>query len=151
MGTAAKMAISGTGVSPTLTQWQLLSKFIRINSRARFPWPRDFTSMYTSIPQERLIQKVLQPLREAFQWKSTSANIPFDDLRVDVKYEYNNHATAFFRHKGWSFKDVQDIQEQACTEVYFRQAADGRIFRQSGGLPIGGKAFELANLYCYAI
>ena len=69
---------------------------------------RDFTRMNTNIPQERL-KKVLQPLREAFQWKSTSVNMPFDDLRVDVKYEYNNHATACFKHKGLSFKDIQDI------------------------------------------
>ena len=113
---------------------------------------RDFTRMYTSIPQERLIEKVLQPLREAFQWKSAETKIPFDDLRMDVKYEYNNHATAVFRHEGLSFKDIQELLEQVCTEVYFQQSAKGRIFRQKGGLPMGGKASaELANLYCYAI
>ena len=110
------------------------------------------TRMYTSIPQDQLIEKVLKPLLEAFQWKTTSASIPFDGLRMSVKYEYTNHSTARFRHEGLSFNDIQDILEQVCTEVCFQQPADRHIFRQSGGLPRGGNASaELANLYCYAI
>ena len=63
----------------------------------------------TSIPQDRLVEKVLKPLREAFQWKSTSVSIPSADLRMDDTYEYNNHSTARFRHEGLSFNDIQDI------------------------------------------
>ena len=37
-------------------------------------------------------------------------------------------------------------------EVHFQQSLNGRIFRQSGGLPMGGKASAgLANLYCCTI
>ena len=71
---------------------------------------------------------------------------------MDVKYEYTNHSTARFRHERLSVNDTHDILEQVCTEVYFQQEANERIFRQSGGLLMGGKASaELANRYCYAI
>ena len=116
---------------------------------------RDFTRMYTSIAQDQPIEKVLKPLCEAFQWKHTSASIPFDDLRVVVKYAYNNDAAARFRHEGLSFSDIQDILKQVCTEVYSQQSADGCIFHQewrpangSQGLSQTRQSMLLRNRIC---
>ena len=51
---------------------------------------RDFACMYTSIPQEKLQDRVKQAVTEVFNWHSNKAGIPFNDLRPDVAYDSNN-------------------------------------------------------------
>ena len=46
---------------------------------------RDFTRMYTSIPQENLANKVISAMHEAFTWKSQDTKTPFDNLRSPRK------------------------------------------------------------------
>ena len=113
---------------------------------------RDFTRMYTSIPQENLANKVISAMHEAFTWKALDTKTPFANLRADVTYDFNGHAEAEFKAEGLAFDELSELLKSICTEVYFQQDKDSRIYRQSGGLPMGGKASaEIANLYCYTI
>ena len=120
--------------------------------RGKRVFTRDFTRMYTSIPQETLVEKVKIAVREVFEWHSTKTKTPFDQLRVHVTYPKPNKAHACFANKGFSFTEVVELLSKVCFEVYFQQGNEGKVRRQTRGLPMGGKASaELANLYCYAI
>ena len=56
-------------------------------------------------------------------------------------------SNAEFRAEGLSFEELSEILKSICTEVYFQQDKTSRIYRQSGGLPMGGKASaEIANV-----
>ena len=122
---------------------------------------RDFTRMYTSIPQQLLVERVKSAIQEVFEWHSSKTQIPIADLRVHVTYPKPGHAKASFQKTGYSFGEVCDILTKVCTEVYFQQGkpsaepdpdANHKVRRQREGLPMGGKASsELANLYCYAV
>ena len=113
---------------------------------------RDFTRMYTSIPQEALVEKVQKAVQEVFEWHSTKTKTPMDQLRVHVKYPSPGKAHACFANKGFLFAEIADLLTKVCTEVYFQQGSGGSVRKQKSGLPMGGKASaELANLYCYAI
>ena len=113
---------------------------------------RDFTRMYTSIPQGTLVEKVQTAVQEVFDWHSAKTKTPRDQLRVHVTYPKPNKAHACFSDKGFSFTEVVDLLSKVCFEVYFQQGNEGSVRRQTRGLPMGGKASaELANLYCYAI
>ena len=113
---------------------------------------RDFARIYTSIPQEKLQERVKQAVAEVFNWHSKKTGIPFNDLRVDVAYDNNNRASAKFAEEGISFTEISDMLPEVCVEVYFQQHDTGKIRRQVRGFPMGGKCFaELANLYCCAV
>ena len=113
---------------------------------------RNFTRMYTSIPQENLAKKVISAMHEAFTWKSQESKTPFDSLRAAVNYDHNGHAHTEFKAGGLSFEELSEIIQSICMEVYFQQDKHSRIYRQSGGLLMGGKASaEIANLYCHSI
>ena len=113
---------------------------------------RDFTRMYTSIPQETLVEKVKLAIEEAFDWHSAKAKIPRDQLRVKVTCPSPGKSHASFAAKGILLTEVVELLDKVCTEVYFQQGDRGSVRRQVRGLPMGGKASaELANLYCYAI
>jgi hypothetical protein len=113
---------------------------------------RDFTRMYTSIPQEELVRTVEVAIREVFEWHSDKTKVPMDELKVKVcdSRSKSGHTSAIFAQKGFSFSEVLSALKAVCTEVYFQQREDGLVRRQIQGLPMGGKASaELANLYCY--
>ena len=123
---------------------------------------RDFTRMYTSIPQERLVEKVTCAIREVFEWHSTKTKVPLDQLRVNVSFPTPGHAQACFAQTGFSFQEIINILSKVCVQVYFQQKKSDsemdtgettqKVRRQKQGLPMGGKASaELANLYCYAV
>ena len=113
---------------------------------------RDFARMYTSIPEEKLQERVKQAIAEFFNWHSKKTGIPFNDLRVDVAYDSNNRASAKFAEEGLSFTEISDMLREVCVEVCFQQHDTRKIRRQVRGLPMGGKcSAELANLYCYAV
>ena len=120
--------------------------------RGKPVFTRDFTRMYTSIPQETLVEKVQTAVQEVFEWHSTKTKPPFDQLRVHVTYPRPNKAHACFADKGFSFAEIVGLLTKVCFEVYFQQGKEGAVRRQARGLPMGGKASaELANLYCYAV
>ena len=120
--------------------------------QGRCAFTRDFTRMYTSIPQEKLVEAVQRAITEVFQWHSSKTKVPFDDLRVKVTYPKPGHAQACFAKEGLPFSKVIEILTKVCTDVYFQQSPGGAVLKQKQGLPMGGKASaELANLYCYAI
>ena len=113
---------------------------------------RGFTRMSTSIPQENLAKKVISAMHEAFTWKSQVSKTPFDKLRADVTYDCTGHAQAEFKAEGLSFVEPSEILKSIFMEVYFQHDKNFRIYRQTGGLPMCGKASaEIANLYCYSI
>ena len=124
-----------------------------VNSlRGQPVFTRDFTRMYTSIPQAELVKAVEVAIREVFEWHSDKTKIPMDQLRVKVSDSRTKpgHTSATFADKGYKFSDVLSALKAVCTEVYFQQREDGPVLRQKQGLPMGGKASaELANLYCY--
>ena len=77
---------------------------------------------------------------------------PFANFRADITYDFNGHAEADFKAEGLAFDELSKLLKSICTEVYLQQDKDSRMYRQSGGLPMGGKASaEIANLYCYTI
>ena len=119
--------------------------------------------MYTSIPQEKLVEKVSCAIREVFEWHSTKTKVPVEQLRVKVSFPVPSHASACFSETGFSFEEIIQILSQVCVEVYFQQKrpdpaemdtgeSTSTVRRQKQGLPMGGKASaELANLYCYTV
>ena len=111
---------------------------------------RDFTRMYTSIPQVELVATVRLALEEVFAWHASKIQAEPKDLRVKVSFPRVGHGEACFSKKGFTFDEILQMLQAVCTEVYFQQAETGRVLRQKQGLPMGGKASaELANLYCY--
>ena len=122
-----------------------------VNSlRGQPVFTRDFTRMYTSIPQEKLVSTVQIAIREAFEWHSEKTKSAVKDLRVKVTYPRIGHAFATFSDKGYTLDEISTILKAVCTEVYFQQGDQAPVLKQQQGLPMGGKASaELANLYCY--
>ena len=122
-----------------------------VNSlRGQSVFTRDFTRMYTSIPQSELVSAVQQAIQEAFEWHSQKKSIPMENLKVKVTYPRAGHAFACFDKSGFTMAEVLQLLTAVCSEVYFQQRENGSIAKQSNGLPMGGKASaELANLYCY--
>jgi hypothetical protein len=111
---------------------------------------RDFTRMYTSIPQDALASAVEIAVREVFEWHSQKSNASVESLRVKVTYPRPGHATAAFAKNGFSLQEIVVLLKAVCSEVYFQQGENAPVFKQKQGLPMGGKASaELANLYCY--
>ena len=129
--------------------------------RGQKVFTRDFTRMYTSIPQQKLVEKVTIAIKEVFEWHSSKTGIPVPDLKVKVTYPKAGHARACFDKQGFSYEEILHMLTKVCVEVYFQQAKQGTLpeamkhsttRRQKQGLPMGGKASaELANLYCYAV
>ena len=118
---------------------------------------RDFTRMYTSIPQEKLVEKVTCAIREVFEWHSAKTNVPMDQLRINVTFPTPGHASACFAQTGFGYEEILRILTKVCVQVYFQQKRPDsemdtgetthKIRRQKQGLPMGGKASaELANL-----
>ena len=111
---------------------------------------RDFTRMYTSIPQKELVSTVELAIREVFDWYSEKTGESVEQLRVKVTYPRVGHALATFSQKGFSVQEIMTILQAVCTEVYFQQGDKASVYKQKNGLPMGGKASaELPNLYCY--
>ncbi len=112
---------------------------------------RDFTRMYTSIPQEELVATVKVALEEVFAWHGSKVNAATKDLRVKVAFSKPGHGEACFAKDGYTLDEIYHMLHAVCTEVFFfQQEETGQVLRQKQGLPMGGKASaELANLYCY--
>ena len=109
---------------------------------------RDFTRMYTSIPQ--LVEAIQLAIAETFAWHASKTKEAQGEWRVKVSYKANR-AEACFAKEGVTFAEVIHLLEAVCSEVYFQQQEGWQVLKQKQGLPMGGKASaELANLYCYA-
>ena len=120
------------------------------NLRGKPVFTRDFTRMYTSIPQHELVRVICEVINEVFQDQASVRKMSLSDLRVKVKYPKSNHSFAFFDEDGFSFEEIRLLLEPVCSEVFFQQGDGFQLLRQKQGLPMGGKASaELANLFCY--
>ena len=109
-----------------------------VNSlRGQPVFTRDFTRMYTSIPQVELVSTVETAIREAFVWHSEKMKVPVEQLKVKVTYPRVGHAFAQFADKGFLIQDILAILKAVCTEVYFQQGDRGPVLKQKQGLPMG--------------
>ena len=123
----------GNGSSQMLRLWQLQSKSTRIKSRVVYllgtllVCTRQYSTRTTHqkgveevvVSEGKRRQKTSgkgqSSNKSSDKWKSTTANIAFDDLRVNVKHEYDNHPTTHFGHEGLSFNEIREIPGQVCT------------------------------------
>ena len=87
---------------------------------------RDFTRMYTSIPQTQLVASVKGTIQEVFEWHSKKTAIPVSDLRVKVTYPTANHAVASFAKEGFTF---DEICEMLCRSAQMFISNKGRMER----------------------
>ena len=110
---------------------------------------RDFTRMYTSIPQKELVATVKIAIQEVFEWHASKSKTDPNNLHVKVSVSRTGHADACFAKDGYSFDEIEGLLHSVCSEVFFQQADSAPVLKQKQGLPMGGKASaELANLYC---
>ena len=122
-------------------------------------WTRDFTRMYTSLPQQAITTGVIKTIEEAIKYYAETEKVSENSVVFKMSYDYKGKATAkccsrendAYAHK---FNEIKKMIELSVQEIYFSQTKSGQppatIRRQKSGLPMGGRhAAELANLYCY--
>ena len=63
-------------------------------------WTRDFSSMYTSLPRDRLVTQVCEAVHEAFCAQAAMTNHQVENIGLSVKYDYKKKATAKFEFGG---------------------------------------------------
>ena len=113
-------------------------------------WTRDFTTMYTMIPQEKLIEGVMKAVVEAQEWFKETKGSKFD--RVKIGYNRSGKSFAHYHSEGFDSNAIYHLLSKCVTEVFLQQQPNGIIRRQVKGIPMGGKASaEMANLFCYSI
>ena len=117
-------------------------------------WTRDFTSMYTSLPQTTIVAKVMTACHEAFLWVAADKEkCPLERIGVSIDYDYKMRATATLNSEGaHDLTDIKALLECVVQGTLIQQGEGTEILRQKQGIPMGGKASsEIANLYCYAV
>ena len=122
-------------------------------------WTRDFTRMYTSLPQQAIISNVIKTIEEAIKYYAETEKVNESSVVFKMSYDSQGKATAkccsrpgdVYAHK---LEEIKKMIEMSVQEIYFSQSKPNHppvpIRRQKSGVPMGGRhAAELANLYCY--
>ena len=119
-------------------------------------WTRDFTRMYTNLPQEDILEGNKYAMKEAMDYYASRTANNSANLRFKFSFKRDGRATAEYAEEGLSLDELLELIKKCIEDVYFclspaEQAESSTLMHQVSGLPMGSKcAQELANLYCYS-
>jgi hypothetical protein len=137
-----------------VTSVDAVAKHLKVHQRdlaQEDVWTEDFTTMYTKLPLDRILQGVSAAVVEAFSYflqgrQQTEVNFNLrwtNDGRADVEI----HEKGAFRPEM-----VPRWIEAVLHGTFLKQGPDKPTLQQVIGIPMGGKcSAELANLYCYSV
>ena len=100
-------------------------------------WTGDFTTMYTMIPQEELIENAVTAAAEAFDWYTTSKDASSNKMITEFTQHWKSHC-ALCQRQSWH-----------CATEALQDTTDS-IFRQTKSIPKGRKATAEKRRICDA-
>ena len=116
----------------------------------------DFSTMYTTIPHDDLIDKILLCLREAWSWYADKEGVAEDRVRLwitgsEAKWVLRStRTTVKYAHNDWVLtrSALQELVRFIVRNTFVLNG--GVLRRQSVGIPMGTNCAPLlANLYLY--
>jgi hypothetical protein len=111
------------------------------------PRTADFTSMYTKLPQDRILHNVEKAIREAHAYQRSKT--PCEQLFMHTSTDMRGQWTTMQQDDTLSVDDMIAHLQFIVKNTYF-MASDGTLRHQLFGIPMGTNAGpEIANLCLY--
>ena len=121
-------------------------------------WTRDFTTMYTKLPLQRIYAGVCKAVEEAFNYYAStfdSKGQKQDPADAKFTFKWSNYGAAelkFVNDGDFQMADIPKWLEAVLHGTFVKQGPASPTRQQVVGVPMGGKSSaELANLYCYSV
>jgi hypothetical protein len=114
------------------------------------PRTADFTSMYTKLPQDRILRNVETAIREAHEYQKSKTKLSHGELFMYTTTKSRGEWTTEHSDDSLSVDDMIAHLHFVVKNTYF-MASDGTLRHQLFGIPMGTNAGpEIANLCLYA-